>query len=424
MRKKYFLKIAVFFSLVLFIFSVTIAILLAELLIKYVNPQITEKIAKQVSLRAFRRSEFLPYELTPNKTTRHIGHTYEFDYVLNTNSLGLRDDELKEQKGEKEYRLLMLGDSMTFGWGVEDNESFPSIAEFLIAEKIKSKKGQIDVNIINAGMASGFAPDTYYLYLKEKGLKLDPDLVVVNIFVRNDIYDLFETSWDEIDELGYPTRITSLYSEFDNGYFRAIDKDWKMQIPIVRNSHLGLLLLTVMDTKAPQVTSFIKSQISEIPEENKKKSDQEIEACLYQGKCTKEYKEKFEELRFIIKGIKRLTEENKISLLVFLIPDPYQLSSVKERITQNDPLAFVYPGYNALQSAISELDETQPQLSLRKMLDEEEVKYFDALGYLITADSDEMYFRGDGHYRKEGNEKLANAFLFFLTTELNNFEIE
>ena len=128
-------------TLVLLVVSAVMALGLAELLIKYTLPQMTLNQARLVSLRAVAESEFLPYELIPNLDTHHIGHTHEFDYKITTNSLGLRGEEVETVKPEDSYRVLMLGDSMTFGWGVENEETFSSVLEQRLNSLLKENGG-------------------------------------------------------------------------------------------------------------------------------------------------------------------------------------------------------------------------------------------------------------------------------------------
>ena len=54
--------------------------------------------------------------------------TNEFDYTAIINSLGLRDNEIDIVKGDR-YRVLCFGDSWTFGWGVDLENSWPKKLE-------------------------------------------------------------------------------------------------------------------------------------------------------------------------------------------------------------------------------------------------------------------------------------------------------
>lgn len=418
-KKLSFFKKAAILSISIFSFSLLFALVIAEILIRYVSPQMTLKQAKQVSLRAFSESEFLPYELIANLSSNHIGHTFEFDYQFHTNSLGLRGKEIDKHNKNNNFRVLMVGDSMTFGWGVEDNETIPSYLEQIANEEFNTRNINNKIEVINAGMASGFSPDTYYLYLKNKGLDLKPNLVIVNFFIRNDIYDLFETNWVEKDNLGYPTLISSKYRALKDGYFSYIEKDWKMQIPILNNSHLGMLTLTVLDTKAPNITNLIKSRLTKPSSNQIKKSDSEIESCLYDAKCPQEFEEKLEQLSFIMKGIKQVTEDEKTELLVVLIPDPYQLERVKNIVKAKDKYAFFDEKYDVKQSATEVLNITRPQSLIKQILEKENINYLDVLGDVVIKNSDELFFKGDGHYRKEGNGKIAKSLFNYLRNKIN-----
>lgn len=417
-KLSFFKKVAIL-SISMFSFSLLFALIITEILIRYVSPQMTLKQAKQVSLRVFSESEFLPYELIANLSSNHIGHTFEFDYQFYTNSLGIRGKEIDKNNKNNNFRILMVGDSMTFGWGVEDNETIPFYLEQLANEEFNTRSINNKIEVINAGMASGFSPDTYYLYLKNKGFDLNPNLVIVNFFVRNDIYDLFETNWVEKDNLGYPTLISSKYRTLKDGYFSYIEKDWKMQIPILNNSHLGMLTLTVLDTKAPKITKLIKSRLTKPSSNQIKNPDSEIESCLYNAKCPQEFEEKLEQLSFIMKGIKQATENEKTELLVVLIPDPYQLERVKNTVKAKDKYAFFDEQYDVKQSATEIVNNTRPQSLIRNILEKEQISYFDVLGDVVVKNSDELFFKGDGHYRKEGNEKIAESLFNYLRNEIN-----
>ena len=51
---------------------------------------------------------------------------------LRTNSLGLRGGEIRD---DGSTRILALGDSCTWGWRVEENESYPAVLEARLGER-------------------------------------------------------------------------------------------------------------------------------------------------------------------------------------------------------------------------------------------------------------------------------------------------
>ena len=97
--------------------------------------------------------------------------------ALNTNSKGLRGKaEHSYQRISGRQRILVLGDSFTFGAEVADNETYAHYLESHIPS----------TEVLNFGV-QGYGHDQMLLYLKEEGLKYHPDLVILG-FTYIDIY--------------------------------------------------------------------------------------------------------------------------------------------------------------------------------------------------------------------------------------------
>jgi hypothetical protein len=78
-------------------------------------------------------------------------------------------------------RIVALGDSFTFGFGVEDDATYPARLEQALASR--------HVEVINTGLA-GMGPDNEARLLAVDGPALRPDLVLVGFFVGNDLVDV------------------------------------------------------------------------------------------------------------------------------------------------------------------------------------------------------------------------------------------
>ncbi len=101
------------------------------------------------------------------------------------NGKGLRGPELSYSKPADSFRILYLGDSVTFGFLIEGYErTYPYLAEGILENRQTR-----DVQTVN-GAVGGYSPWQYFLYLSNEGVKYDPDLVVVS-FVLNDVPDKF-----------------------------------------------------------------------------------------------------------------------------------------------------------------------------------------------------------------------------------------
>ena len=111
-------------------------------------------IGLEVCLRIIMRSGY--FQFSPKSGVRA---TYEYVYHVKKNSWGLRDREFTDE--ELQYsKILLLGDSMTFGQGVEAEDTFPRIVQREVS-KVKSK-----VLVINGG-GSGTSTIGQFESLKE-----------------------------------------------------------------------------------------------------------------------------------------------------------------------------------------------------------------------------------------------------------------
>lgn len=121
------------------------------------------------------------------------------DYKVTINNLGLRivSPVKQEPKSLEEIktknRILCVGDSETFGNGVNDEDTFPYQLQSLIKTEGK------DAVVFNAGIGGATITD-YLEYLKVKGLTLNPSVVVVQFF-DNDIQNLTDWKESKYDEM-------------------------------------------------------------------------------------------------------------------------------------------------------------------------------------------------------------------------------
>lgn len=110
-----------------------------------------------------------------------------------TNSLGFRNYELYE-KGDS-FRILVFGDSITFGDYVHDNETY--------VRQLESKLSKIykNIQVINAGGAA-VNLDSELALLLEKGISIDPDIVLIGLYLN----DASEEYYFKISD--YPSIVT------------------------------------------------------------------------------------------------------------------------------------------------------------------------------------------------------------------------
>jgi hypothetical protein len=106
-----------------------------------------------------------------------------FGAPVRINALGMRDLEVSAEPPPGEYRIAILGDSITFGIGVPYEDSLPAVAERLLQEEARDG---VRIRTLNFGVPS-YNTEQELIQFEDVGLKLRPNAVVL-LFVWNDIY--------------------------------------------------------------------------------------------------------------------------------------------------------------------------------------------------------------------------------------------
>ena len=129
----------------------------------------------------------------PEEIVAGIGRA---EVPIRTNSLGLRNPEVTQPKPAGVFRILALGDSVTFGWGLRGEDAYPSQLASLLATL---RPGQ-SFEVVNAGI-SGYGTWQQSLWLQEQGLDLQPDVVVVQMHLNDAADNLWGTlGWQGVGQ--------------------------------------------------------------------------------------------------------------------------------------------------------------------------------------------------------------------------------
>jgi lysophospholipase L1-like esterase len=139
---------------------------------------------------------------------------------IRTNSRGLRERELPLAKPAGTRRVVFLGDSVTFGAGVRDDEPFPRLLESSV-----NSAGGGPVETVNTGVV-GYNTIQELARLEQAGLPYQPDTVVLT-FVVNDLLETFSIFDHQYDPTGllanskvWLRRNSYLYRFAQNVYWR------------------------------------------------------------------------------------------------------------------------------------------------------------------------------------------------------------
>jgi len=99
---------------------------------------------------------------------------------VHINAAGIRDrDDITQAKPTGERRLLCLGDSFTFGWGVRDEDGWVRLLETQL------RSGGNDVRTVNCGAAGALCVDEYEYGLMHRFGAFQPNAVLVTLCLND-----------------------------------------------------------------------------------------------------------------------------------------------------------------------------------------------------------------------------------------------
>ncbi len=290
-------------------------------------------------------------------------HPGEYDVAFETNALGLRDDEIGPKSG---FRVLVLGDSFTSGYGVDRGAMF--------VDRIERELG---VDVVNASVG-GYEIIHQVHYYSERGRALAPDLVLYLLYLGNDIARNGE--WHETADggLAAETRVYPVREE----------RDWKLP-RLVMQARYGLRLRR--EGQREEWTPF--------PD--------------YLAMCARQLDApSIEAYRQSERLLARLDEAVRQSGSRFVVA----LFSYRTSIEPDARARFLAtnPGYDALY------DLQRPERRIRTFLERKAITYLDLNPALRerhsrpVSPSDVLYFPRDGHFTARGHELVAAELTSFL----------
>jgi hypothetical protein len=151
--------------------------------------------------RRCQSSPYLGFVYPPNDEIR-IAHTGgDFGFTYTTDEHGFRNPSPWPERAD----VVVLGDSMAFGYGVNDGEAWTT----LLANQLS------DSRVINSGLI-GAAAQQYLRIYERFGQALRPDLIVFCLFPGNDLRDA--ELFDEWLHAGSPGNYR-LWRQRENGGF-------------------------------------------------------------------------------------------------------------------------------------------------------------------------------------------------------------
>lgn len=156
-------------NVILVVVSILVSLFLAELSIRVWDPPIAQPGWRSL----YRTSPLLGWELVPGAVgIGKLGETYRI------NSAGFRGGDYSRDKKGDLRRIAVIGDSFTFGAGVNAEDTYPAQLQRLLEQR------NIHSEVLNFGVVNHDMWQHYEM-LKARVLAYAPDLVILAIFTND-----------------------------------------------------------------------------------------------------------------------------------------------------------------------------------------------------------------------------------------------
>jgi hypothetical protein len=123
-------------------------------------------------------------------------------WQVRTNLLGFRDSEVSFEKPKDEFRIVLVGGSTVFGWGVNESETIPAFLQ-----KKVSAHSEKNIRVINAGVP-WYASWHEAALIFFKIMEMQPDWII-SVDALNDTAQGTAPTWEPVSH-GYldpPTKL-------------------------------------------------------------------------------------------------------------------------------------------------------------------------------------------------------------------------
>lgn len=349
-------------NILLLVVSILLIVAICELLVRTVAPQINSHDSM------FQFEKELGWEFIPNKKGTIL---YEggIDLTVQVNEDGYRDVSFKNKT--EMSSIMVLGDSFVSNISVENEEVFTQLMENQLANS----------SVYNLGV-NGYGQVQEYLVLKKWFPKIQPDLIVVLIYLRNDF----------TDNIGkYPWLYPRPTVTFDTDASIQINPPTtnfknKKKLPFYYRSHLYRFVKKSMAT--------IKSKTGKA--DNAFYAPPEIHTCS--APFSDETKEMYEIMEKLLLEINQYGKENNTPIVFALAPSMFQVE-------------------DELWSQVVEYDTTihlQNDLPNRTLLDfakKNKLEMIDLMPSLQIAhrSGSRLYNSKEQHWTVQGNKVVADV---------------
>ncbi|MBI4552000.1 MAG: hypothetical protein HY710_07040 [Candidatus Latescibacteria bacterium] len=123
----------------------------------------------------------LGHVMRPNASG--VYRTGEFEVVIRTNADGFRGPHYGPKRAST-FRVVELGDSFTLGAEVAEEDTYGAVLDRML----NVRPGGRQYEVLNLGIRA-YGTEQELQLLREAGLRYQPDLVILQVYASNDLYE-------------------------------------------------------------------------------------------------------------------------------------------------------------------------------------------------------------------------------------------
>lgn len=309
-----------------------------------------------------------------------------------TNSQGFRDRERIPERVRRSSRVLAVGDSFTWGAGVSYDEAFVTLLERRLQAHMAAAE------VINLGVPA-WGPHEELHLLKAYGIRFQPDLVMLNFFIGNDIQN---KRGDDLHLPGLMLVAGQSYYVHSNGNWlhdRIGPDRWYLYHDLNYLFRVGGARVRQTFTWTGEQTSSLALLGETAPLVSREQYVRGIHerSDIYLADNTRFFAQHWARTQEALLAFRDFLGERGIPLLIVVIPDHIQL----DRALQREYLA-------GIGQAAEQYDFYKPQRLLLAWCREQGIPTVDLLPAFEAAGSPEtLYFRNDFHLTVSGHRLAA-----------------
>jgi lysophospholipase L1-like esterase len=317
----------------------------------------------------------------------YVGGTRTAEYAVRftINEQGLRDESILYEKPAGGFRVLALGDSFLAATHVSFDQMMTKQLQSILRAQLPGRP----VDVVNAGV-SGYGQAQEYIYFNQEGYRYSPDLVLVVVFLGNDLIDNVRASDGKYDR---PT------FEVDSEN-KLVQVEWPSRDPNRRPSWDDFLARNSLAYNFLQSGVLNKFDASASqPGENGRDSAQDFQ--IYERRVPAKLRKSWEVTEELLATIADHATAAGARMLVVGAPSFRQL----------DPAVF--EGLLRAESLDpSRYDVEQPSRLLRQAAERRSLPYLDLLPVLRQATErgeGQMFYPKNTHWAPDGQRVVARA---------------